>query len=31
VARVATYWSSGSPGLVSTDRHSTYAVWSTSR
>jgi trehalose monomycolate/heme transporter len=26
VARVTTYWSSGSPGLVSTDRHSTYAV-----
>ena len=26
VARVTTYWSSGSPGLVSTDRHATYAV-----
>jgi trehalose monomycolate/heme transporter len=26
VAKVTTYWSSGSPGLVSTDRHSTYAV-----
>ncbi len=26
VANVTTYWSSGSPGLVSTDRHSTYAV-----
>ena len=26
VARVTTYWSSGSPSLVSTDRHSTYAV-----
>ena len=26
VAKVATYWSTGSPGLVSTDRHSTYAV-----
>jgi trehalose monomycolate/heme transporter len=26
VAEVTTYWSSGSPGLVSTDRHSTYAV-----
>ncbi len=26
VARVTTYWSSGSPGLVSADRHSTYAV-----
>src|SRR5271154_3253620 len=26
VARVSTYWSTGSPGLVSTDRHSTYAV-----
>ena len=26
VARVTTYWSTGSPGLVSTDRHSTYAV-----
>ena len=26
VARVTTYWSSGSPGLVSTDRHFTYAV-----
>jgi trehalose monomycolate/heme transporter len=26
VAGVTTYWSSGSPGLVSTDRHSTYAV-----
>ena len=26
VARVTTYWSSGSPRLVSTDRHSTYAV-----
>ena len=26
VARVTTYWSSRSPGLVSTDRHSTYAV-----
>jgi uncharacterized membrane protein YdfJ with MMPL/SSD domain len=26
VARATTYWSSGSPSLVSTDRHSTYAV-----
>jgi trehalose monomycolate/heme transporter len=26
VAQVTTYWSSGSPSLVSTDRHSTYAV-----
>jgi len=26
VAKVATYWSTGSPSLVSTDRHSTYAV-----
>jgi len=26
VARVTTYWSTGSPSLVSTDRHSTYAV-----
>ena len=26
VAKVTTYWSSGSPRLVSTDRHSTYAV-----
>jgi trehalose monomycolate/heme transporter len=26
VARVTTFWSSGSPSLVSTDRHSTYAV-----
>ena len=26
VARVTTYWSSGSAGLVSTDRHATYAV-----
>ena len=26
VARVTTYWSGGSPALVSTDRHSTYAV-----
>ena len=26
VAKVTTYWSSGSPSLVSTDRHSTYAV-----
>src|SRR5579863_4443435 len=26
VATVTTYWSSGSPSLVSTDRHSTYAV-----
>jgi RND superfamily putative drug exporter len=26
VAQVTTYWSSGSPRLVSTDRHSTYAV-----
>jgi trehalose monomycolate/heme transporter len=26
VAKVTTYWSSGSPGLVSTDRHATYAV-----
>ena len=26
VARVSTYWSTGSPSLVSTDRHSTYAV-----
>src|SRR5579864_244498 len=26
VAAVTTYWSSGSPRLVSTDRHSTYAV-----
>src|SRR5580693_3065241 len=26
VAKVTTYWSSGSAGLVSTDRHSTYAV-----
>ena len=26
VATVTTYWSSGSPRLVSTDRHSTYAV-----
>ncbi|HWN01045.1 MAG TPA: MMPL family transporter, partial [Streptosporangiaceae bacterium] len=26
VAKVATYWSTGSPGLVSSDRHSTYAV-----
>ena len=26
VARVSTYWSTGSPHLVSTDRHSTYAV-----
>jgi len=26
VARVSTYWSTGSPGLVSTDRHATYAV-----
>jgi trehalose monomycolate/heme transporter len=26
VARVTTYWASGSAGLVSTDRHATYAV-----
>ena len=26
VARTTTYWSSHSPGLVSTDRHATYAV-----
>src|SRR5580700_1884344 len=26
VAKVATYWSTGSPSLLSTDRHSTYAV-----
>ncbi len=26
VARVSTYWSTGSPRLVSTDRHATYAV-----
>ena len=26
VAQVSTYWSTGSPSLVSTDRHSTYAV-----
>ena len=26
VARVTTYWSGGSPALVSTDRHATYAV-----
>jgi trehalose monomycolate/heme transporter len=26
VAHVTTYWSTGSPSLVSTDRHSTYAV-----
>jgi uncharacterized membrane protein YdfJ with MMPL/SSD domain len=26
VARVSTYWSTGSPSLVSADRHSTYAV-----
>jgi len=26
VAKVTTYWSTGSPRLVSTDRHSTYAV-----
>src|SRR5208282_2996357 len=26
VARVTTYWSTGSPSLVSTDRHATYAV-----
>src|ERR1700722_5009556 len=26
VARVTTYWSTGSPNLVSTDRHATYAV-----
>jgi trehalose monomycolate/heme transporter len=26
VARVTTYWSSGSPSLISADRHSTYAV-----
>jgi len=26
VAKMTTYWSSGSPSLVSTDRHSTYAV-----
>jgi trehalose monomycolate/heme transporter len=26
VATVTTYWTSGSPSLVSTDRHSTYAV-----
>ena len=26
VAGLTTYWSSGSPSLVSTDRHSTYAV-----
>jgi RND superfamily putative drug exporter len=26
VARVATFWSSGQPGLVSADRHDTYAV-----
>ena len=26
VARVTTYWSTGSPRLVSTDRHATYAV-----
>ena len=26
VAKVTTYWSTGSPSLVSTDRHSTYAV-----
>jgi trehalose monomycolate/heme transporter len=26
VAEVTTYWSTGSPSLVSTDRHSTYAV-----
>src|SRR3984885_1858546 len=26
VAKVSTYWSTGSPNLVSTDRHSTYAV-----
>ena len=25
-ARVTTYWSTGSPSLVSTDRHATYAV-----
>ena len=26
VARVSTYWSTGSPRLVSADRHATYAV-----
>ena len=26
MAKVTTYWSTGSPSLVSTDRHSTYAV-----
>ena len=26
ITRVTTYWSSGSPGLVSTDRHATYAA-----
>jgi len=26
VSRVSTYWSTGSPSLVSTDRHATYAV-----
>jgi uncharacterized membrane protein YdfJ with MMPL/SSD domain len=26
IARVTTYWSTGSPSLVSTDRHATYAV-----
>src|ERR1700733_1944811 len=26
VAKVSTYWSTGSPNLVSTDRHATYAV-----
>src|SRR3984957_20084955 len=26
VAKVTTYWSSGSPSLVSADRHTTYAV-----
>ena len=26
VARASTYWSTGSPSLVSTDRHATYAV-----
>src|SRR5262249_41007386 len=26
ITRVTTYWSSGSPALVSTDRHATYAA-----
>jgi trehalose monomycolate/heme transporter len=26
ITRITTYWSSGSPGLVSTDRHATYAA-----